>query len=91
MSCLNEILEEVKQQFENGEIDFHTAIYEARERMGIKMYRAAEHIGVTMHRLQRLESGMFRAMPLDRELEGINKLYGFLSKKCRKTAINTLK
>lgn len=55
--------------------DFSTLIREARDAIGLKLYRAAEFMGVAPSRLKNLETGYFRVMPSEAELHAISLLY----------------
>jgi len=75
MKKIDRIINEVKEQSES--MDFHEIIYEARERLGIRLYKVAEHSNIAMPRLKRLESGVFRVMPSQEELSGLSDFFGF--------------
>jgi hypothetical protein len=55
--------------------DFATLIRQAREAIGLKLYRAAEYVGIAPARLKNLETGYFRMTPTSGELEGFAGLY----------------
>lgn len=55
--------------------DFSSLLRDARDAIGLKLYRAAEFIGVAPARLKNLETGYFRVMPTEAELNAIAHLY----------------
>ncbi|MDQ5981857.1 MAG: helix-turn-helix domain-containing protein [Candidatus Rhabdochlamydia sp.] len=71
------ILEEAIQlAYENLESkDFSEMIRELRNAIGLKLYKAAELIGIAPARLKNLETGYFRIMPKEIELNVIAQLY----------------
>ena len=71
------ILEEAIQlAYENLESkDFSEMIRELRNAIGLKLYKAAELIGIAPARLKNLETGYFRIMPKEIELNVITQLY----------------
>jgi|GEM_PF-3388462 len=73
MKFFDQIMESVKQECQ--EASFHDYIREARDRIGLKQYRAAEHCGITLGRLRNLESGYYRQMPGEEELRRFAELY----------------
>lgn len=73
MKYFEQIMETVKEEFR--EASFHDYIREARDRIGLKQYRAAEHCGITLGRLRNLESGYYRQMPSDEEIRRFAELY----------------
>ena len=71
------ILEEAIQlAYENLESkDFSEMIRELRNAIGLKLYKEAELIGIGPARLKNLETGYFRIMPKEIELNVIAQLY----------------
>lgn len=71
------ILEEaIQPAYENIESkDFSEMIRELRNAIGLKLYKAAELIGIAPSRLKNLETGYFRIMPKEIELNVIAQLY----------------
>lgn len=71
------ILEEaIQPAYKNLESkDFSEMIRELRNAIGLKLYRAAELIGIAPSRLKNLETGYFRIMPREIELNIIAQLY----------------
>lgn len=71
------ILEEAIQPiYENLDTkDFSALIRQARNALGLKLYKVAEFIGIASARLKNLETGYFRIMPTDVELKVLAKLY----------------
>lgn len=74
MNKINLILEELKIKMDD--MEFGEVILEARERIGMRQYRAAEMMGMTIGRLKRLETGFFKAMPSATEIREICELFG---------------
>jgi transcriptional regulator with XRE-family HTH domain len=58
-----------------NDMEFYDILYQARERLGLRLYKAAEHCEMTMGRLKRLESGMFRSTPDPSEVQRLCELY----------------
>lgn len=56
-------------------LDFAELIRSAREAVGLKGYKAAEFMGISPARLKNLETGYFRVMPTEAELNAIAQLY----------------
>jgi len=73
MKYLDGIIEEIKSELSDA--PFHDYIREARDRIGMKQYRAAEFVGITLGRLRNMESGYFRNMPEAQELKGFAKVF----------------
>lgn len=86
MHTIFNILDEVKDNLES--LEFHEALYEARERLGLRLYRVAEHTDMTMGRLKRLESGVYRGMPDRQEIDNLCDFYGFPKEKMIDKASN---
>lgn len=74
MTKIDIIINGVINELDN--MEFHEILYEARERLGLRLYKVAEHTGIPMARLKRLESGVFRTMPLPKEFVGLSEFYG---------------
>lgn len=55
--------------------DFSSLLRDARDAIGLKLYRAAEFMGVAPARLKNLETGYFRVMPTEAEINAIAQLY----------------
>ncbi len=55
--------------------DFSRILRDSRDAIGLKLYRAAEFMGVAPSRLKNLETGYFRVMPTEAEIEAISDLY----------------
>jgi len=89
METFQKIIDQLIREMD--EMTFHHAIYEARERIGLRLYRAAELSGMPMGRLKRLETGMYRSLPHDEELEGLHKLYGLPLETMREKAAEHVK
>ena len=73
MKYFQEIVDEVKEEMKDA--SFSDYVREARDRIGLKQYRAAEFCGITLGRLRNLESGYFRSMPTDTELRKFADVY----------------
>lgn len=73
MNKFDEIITEIKADMDN--MTFGDVIREARERMGIRQYKAAEFMNLTMGRLKRLETNFFRSMPQADELRNVCEFY----------------
>ena len=73
------VLEEAMNQVYKAapKLDFSTLISQSREAVGLKLYRAAEFMGIAPARLKNLETGYFRVMPTEAELNAIAQLYDF--------------
>ena len=54
---------------------FPELLRDLRDALGLKLYKAAEFIGIAPARLKNLETGYFRIMPSDIELNAISQLY----------------
>lgn len=68
--------EAIQPAYENLESkNFSETIRELRNAIGLKLYKAAELIGIAPSRLKNLETGYFRIMPKEIELNIIAKLY----------------
>lgn len=69
-------------------LEFCEILMMAREKIGIKLYRASLHSRIPMGRLKRLESGLFRKLPEEYELRNLSEIYGLdfymLKKKAQK-------
>ena|SRR6185436_16281984 len=73
LSVLEEAIQPIYDELNNK--DFSSFLREARDAIGLKLYRAAEFIGVAPARLKNLETGYFRVMPTEAELNAIAQLY----------------
>ena len=73
LTVLEEAIQPVYRQLEKK--DFSSLIRDARDAIGVKLYRAAEFIGVAAARLKNLETGYFRVMPTEAELNALAQLY----------------
>jgi hypothetical protein len=58
-----------------NKLDFCKLLGLSREYIGLKLYRAAEFMGIAPARLKNLETGYFRIMPTEAELNAIAQLY----------------
>lgn len=67
--AINPLMGDVKEKI------FGDVIRDARDALGMKLYRAAEFVGITPARLKNLETGYFRLMPSEGELIALSKLY----------------
>ena len=56
-------------------LPFHEILRQSRDRLGLLQYRTAEFLGMRINRLKNLESGFFRAMPLEEEFEAIAEFF----------------
>ena len=73
MEVFNEIMKGIRSEME--ELSFPEILRQSRGRMGIMQYRTAEFLGMRINRLKNLETGFFRAMPLDEEFDAISKFF----------------
>lgn len=73
LTVLEEAIEPVYKELEDK--DFGRMLREARDALGLKLYRVSEFLGILPARLKNLETGYFRAMPPEAELMAISKLY----------------
>ena len=73
LTVLEEAIEPVYKELEDK--DFGRMMREARDALGLKLYRVSEFLGILPARLKNLETGYFRAMPPEAELQAISKLY----------------
>lgn len=67
--AINPLMGDVKEKY------FGEVIRDARDALGMKLYRAAEFVGITPARLKNLETNYFRVMPSEGELIALSKLY----------------
>jgi len=83
------VLEDALSNFHSTveEKDFAQAIRDARDAIGLKQYRAAEFIGITCGRLKNLETGYFRDMPTQSEIQGLARLYDLNQNTLEKKAL----
>lgn len=58
------------ERFEFGEM-----LRVSREAIGLKQFKASEFLGIAPARLKNLETGYFRSMPSEAELQAIARLY----------------
>lgn len=73
LHLLEKCLEEVHSQID--ELSFSELIRQCRDVLGIKQYRAGEFMGINHQRLNNLETGYFRNVPTQDELNGIGNLF----------------
>jgi transcriptional regulator with XRE-family HTH domain len=73
MKIFEEIMNEVREEMK--EASFPDLIRAARDRTGLKQYRAAEFIGISLSRLRNLEGGFFRDMPRSSEIERLSTMF----------------
>ena len=73
LTVLEDAIQPIYEDLEK--MDFASLIREARDAIGLKLYRAAEFIGIAPARLKNLETGYFRVMPTDVEIAAIAQLY----------------
>jgi transcriptional regulator with XRE-family HTH domain len=68
--------EAIKPVYEElDKFEFGEMLRVAREAVGLKLYRVSEFLGISPARLKNLETGYFRTMPVEAEIEAIAKLY----------------
>ena len=70
------------------QLEFSAMLRVYREHLGLMQYRAAEHMGMTLNRLRNLETGAFRDMPKDHEIDAIAKVYGIDKKYLEHKAVD---
>ena len=74
MKSIDSILQEFRGQVEN--FSFVEALREIRGRLGITQLHLSRLLNISHMRIKNLETGYFRLIPSDRELDVICHFYG---------------
>lgn len=85
MKFFTDLLQKIHN--DTQDMPFNDLIREHRDRLGLMQYRAAEHLGMKLNRLRNLETGYFRDMPRDAELDALAMVYEIERKVLEKKAI----
>jgi transcriptional regulator with XRE-family HTH domain len=70
---LQEAIEQVYGNLDR--FDFGEMLRVSREAIGLKQFKASEFLGIAPARLKNLETGYFRSMPSEAEMQAISRLY----------------
>jgi transcriptional regulator with XRE-family HTH domain len=73
MKVFDKIMDDIRSEMK--ELSFHEILRQSRDGMGLMQYRTAEFLGMRNSRLKNLETGFFRSMPLDQELDAISDFF----------------
>jgi len=73
MRVFQDIMKKLHLEMET--MEFPQILRQSRDRIGLMQYRAAEFLGMRLNRLKNLETGYFRQMPREEELNAISEFY----------------
>ena len=65
----------VHDEIDTENLNFSDTIRTIRDHIGLRQYKVAKLLDITVNRLSRLETGFFRDIPLEQEIEKLAYFY----------------